>query len=897
MKRKKVELGRNPRAAQAAVDRAISKYKSVQARKFAEHGAKPREAQVQSGEVSGAELTAAPAHRDIPDFGRGKSVPINKAIARYKDVQARKSAKPPAQADHREDSRKPPDFTLTKEQSERLQYNRTPDMQEHHGGNAPDLPRIERGNIDFKERRQRLELKSTSRAAAPAPTVKAISRYNETQARKFAEHEAQSAEVPFDKAQNTPVITGRREISEPPKKSSLQEQSGRLHFSRAPDVSANQPRRRQEYRGNAAYTPPAMRQHSQDSTAADNPPPSAPVLLLTDGKTPATADISALAPMPETAIEPIIAESVPPSQALGPVEHNLPDSEGSSSTALVLREPTQVVESGRPKKDSKLKFGDEVGADTPDRIKSAKKLAAAERKFDRSSEKLENARKKLPKKRVLRTSREFDAEKGKMKPRLRFEEEVKTQREHLRGPLITRPFKAGANAAIGFAHKKIYQSEDENVSVKAAHRGELFVESRLRSAYRHHKLAPYRKVQKLERRTAKLHMNATYRKALHDNPELAKKPLSRMIQKRKIKRQYAKAAREAQRAGRIGAKVVLSKVKVVAGKFATKVAALLVNPKVLIIVGILALIMILIFGLISACSGMATGIGSSFAAMSYLAEDEDIDDAALLYSELETDLRIYIRDAEENHPNFDEYRFDIGAIGHEPLMLMAYLTAVYHEFTFAEVEPILREIFAAQYMLELVPEVEARTRMEIIGGQEVVIEYEWRILNVTLAVIPLEEVLASRMSDEQRLHYALLMQSRGLRQIVASPFAFNWQPFVSSPYGWRIHPVTGTRDLHLGIDIAVLTGTPILAAHGGAVTFAGDSGSYGLLVIIDDGNGLVTKYAHCDTLLVSAGQTVAAGDVIATVGSTGSSTGMHLHFELIKNGRRLNPIFFALTGN
>jgi len=86
-----------------------------------------------------------------------------------------------------------------------------------------------------------------------------------------------------------------------------------------------------------------------------------------------------------------------------------------------------------------------------------------------------------------------------------------------------------------------------------------------------------------------------------------------------------------------------------------------------------------------------------------------------------------------------------------------------------------------------------------------------------------------------------------------------------------------------------------LAATGGTVTFAGDMGSFGLVVFIDDGEGIVTVYAHCDTLLVRTGQTVAAGDVIATVGSTGDSTGPHLHFEIIKNGRHINPLYFTFS--
>jgi len=134
------------------------------------------------------------------------------------------------------------------------------------------------------------------------------------------------------------------------------------------------------------------------------------------------------------------------------------------------------------------------------------------------------------------------------------------------------------------------------------------------------------------------------------------------------------------------------------------------------------------------------------------------------------------------------------------------------------------------------------------------------------------------------------------RQYWQSPFLV-WLPNVTDNYGYRVHPIRGDKDYHMGIDIAMPEGTVIYAAQAGTVTFADNSGGYGLVVVIDDGAGLVSKYAHCSALLVSAGQTVNAGDPIAKVGSTGSSTGNHLHMELIKDGKYLNPLFFALTND
>ena len=111
--------------------------------------------------------------------------------------------------------------------------------------------------------------------------------------------------------------------------------------------------------------------------------------------------------------------------------------------------------------------------------------------------------------------------------------------------LIHISVKAGANTAIGYAHKKIYEAEDENVGIKAAHRSELVGEARLRTAYHRHKTAPYRKAAKLQQKSAKANARLAYRQALSDRPELKKHAIARIWQKQKLKRQYAKAAREA----------------------------------------------------------------------------------------------------------------------------------------------------------------------------------------------------------------------------------------------------------------------------------------------------------------------------------------------------------------
>ncbi len=120
---------------------------------------------------------------------------------------------------------------------------------------------------------------------------------------------------------------------------------------------------------------------------------------------------------------------------------------------------------------------------------------------------------------------------------------------------------------------------------------------------------------------------------------------------------------------------------------------------------------------------------------------------------------------------------------------------------------------------------------------------------------------------------------------------------MSDSYGWRVHPIDGNKDSHRGVDIAVASGTEILAAHDGTVSFASDKDSYGLVVFLTGEDGVETRYAHCSQLLVAQGQSVTMGDVIAKVGSTGDSTGAHLHFEVLKDGAWLNPLYFSITND
>ena len=528
----------------------------------------------------------------------------------------------------------------------------------------------------------------------------------------------------------------------------------------------------------------------------------------------------------------------------------------------------------------------------PARDAVADKADAARHRADKAETKLERARGRLPQTHRIKVEKTFDEQKKKTKRRLMFEQEVKSRRAHLKGSPVTRPVKAGANAVLLQAHRKIHQVEGENVGVEAGHKTELLAEGGLRIAARRHKTAPYRKVAKLERKAARMNAKAAYQRALSENPKARKNLFSRAAQKRKIKRQYAKAAKRAKKTGS-----AVTRATGAIGGFIKR------HPVAFVILLLAALLIILIVSVVSSFTSIASDGAGAVMATSYLAEDGDIDNAELAYTEWETDLLLEAYGAESRYPGYDEYRYSVDDMGHGPHELMAYLTAMYNDFSLAAIEGELRSIFDAQYQLTYTEEVETRTRMvtrtdpatgDVYEEEE---EYEWRILNITLTARSFTDVILPRLDADQAQRYNLLTRIKGNRQYVGSPFDFNWLPYVSAGYGWRVHPIDGGKDNHRGVDIAVAAGIDILAAHDGTVSFSGNSGDYGLAVFLQGEDGVETRYAHCSELLVSQGQSVKSGDVIAKVGSTGNSTGPHLHFEVLKDGQYLNPLYFAITND
>lgn len=440
-------------------------------------------------------------------------------------------------------------------------------------------------------------------------------------------------------------------------------------------------------------------------------------------------------------------------------------------------------------------------------------------------------------------------------------------------------------------HRQIREVEEDNSGLEAAHKLEWAGEAGILRAVRRQRRfseKPFR-ARFRKQRQAGVSAKEGQSRITPNHPDWQKQNVSKWIQKQKIKRKYATAVREAKKGASQGAYVLTKK-----GQGVRAAAQAVSKKTVLGTVGIAALLVSLAGVLLTSCTSMLSGVQSAFVSTCYTADEEAINRSDLHYSEMETNMEISIRSTEEDFPDYDEYLYNVGEISHNPFELLGYLSAVYGDFTYAQAEPELERLFAEQYRLVRQETVEMRTRINEDGEEET---YEWRILKTTLTVRPLSEIIVQNLQlGEQTDLYEVYMQTCGNRQCFASPFDLPWIARVTSPYGYRVHPITGGKDLHRGIDIAMPEGTPIKAAQDGRVVSAGYRGDYGLCVVIEDGKGYQSKYAHCASIAVSVGQEVKRVDVIAAVGNTGSSTGAHLHLEVLHDGEYLNPYFFVDSG-
>ena len=412
-------------------------------------------------------------------------------------------------------------------------------------------------------------------------------------------------------------------------------------------------------------------------------------------------------------------------------------------------------------KEPRLRFTEEERADPA--------LEKPIRKAEKAAAKADKAQAKIPKKQVKRA--EVDPKTGKVTTKLVLEDKPRPPSK-----LSHTVRDAPGNAVAGKLHQEIRKTEDGNVGVESAHKSEEAVETGVhlaREGYRSHKLKPYRKAAQAERKLEKANIEALFQKSVYENPAAASNPLSRWQQKQQIKKQYAAAKRAAQSGGSAaGAAQKTGKAaKTVKEKAQQAGAYVMRHKKGFGIVLALFLLVCLLLNTMSSCSMMAQSIGSMISGTTYPSDDPELVAVEADYAAKEAALQAEIDNIESSHPGYDEYRYDLDMIGHDPHELAAYLSAVLQGYTRASAQAELERIFAAQYQLTLTEEVEVRYRTETRTDSEgneydVEVPYNYYILNVTLTSKPISSVALELLTPDQLEMYQVYRQTLGNKPLI-----------------------------------------------------------------------------------------------------------------------------------
>ena len=412
-------------------------------------------------------------------------------------------------------------------------------------------------------------------------------------------------------------------------------------------------------------------------------------------------------------------------------------------------------------KEPRLRFTEEERADPA--------LEKPIRKAEKAAAKADKAQAKIPKKQVKRA--EVDPKTGKVTTKLVLEDKPRPPSK-----LSHTVRDAPGNAVAGKLHQEIRKTEDGNVGVESAHKSEEAVETGVhlaREGYRSHKLKPYRKAAQAERKLEKANIEALFQKSVYENPAAASNPLSRWQQKQQIKKQYAAAKRAAQSGGSAaGAAQKTGKAaKTVKEKAQQAGAYVMRHKKGFGIVLAIFLLVCLLLNTMSSCSMMAQSIGSAISGTTYPSDDPELVAVEADYAAKEAALQAEIDNIESSHPGYDEYRYDLDMIGHDPHELAAYLSAVLQGYTRESAQAELERIFNAQYQLTLTEEVEVRYRTETRTDSEgnsytVEVPYNYYILNVTLTSKPISSVASELLTPDQLEMYQVYRQTLGNKPLI-----------------------------------------------------------------------------------------------------------------------------------
>lgn len=388
-----------------------------------------------------------------------------------------------------------------------------------------------------------------------------------------------------------------------------------------------------------------------------------------------------------------------------------------------------------------------------------------------------------------------EADLAKMRSKkLKSEQEVKAKKNAAasgkKGGKPKKPGNLAGDALSAKAHQSVRNADqDNNSGVEAAHFTEGSAEGAARAGSRFQygrKLRQYKKLERLEKKADKDAVDSIFAERMKSDPQAGSNLFSRWRQKQAIKKEYAAAKAGAAAAENTAAGTA----KAAQGTASmTEKAFQFVQSHSHIIIGIAAvgLLVLVIAGSVSSCSVLINGGGNVVLGTSYTAEDEDLKGVETDYTKLEDKLRKQIDRIETDHPGYDEYRYNLAEIGHNPYELASLLTVEFENYTRSQVQARLQSIFEAQYELKLEEKVEIRTRKETRVGYrynpitgtghtytyQVTVQYEYKILNVTLLNRGVDYVARnSGLTDDQLQRYEVTLECRGNRDDLFAGIAF-----------------------------------------------------------------------------------------------------------------------------
>lgn len=403
----------------------------------------------------------------------------------------------------------------------------------------------------------------------------------------------------------------------------------------------------------------------------------------------------------------------------------------------------------------------------------------------------DSSKKKAEHRRQIR----HEADLAKMRSKkLKSEQEVKAKKNAAasgkKGGKPKKPGNLAADALSAKAHQSVHNADqDNNSGVEAAHFTEGSAEGAARAGSRFQygrKLRQYKKLERLEKKADKDAVDSIFAERMKSDPQAGSNLFSRWRQKQAIKKEYAAAKAGAAAAENTAAGTA----KAAQGTVSmTEKAFQFVQSHSHIIIGIAAvgLLVLVIAGSVSSCSVLINGGGNVVLGTSYTAEDEDLKGVETDYTKLEDKLRKQIDRIETDHPGYDEYRYNLAEIGHNPYELASLLTVEFENYTRSQVQARLQSIFEAQYELKLEEKVEIRTRKETRVGYrynpitgtghtytyQVTVQYEYKILNVTLLNRGVDYVARnSGLTDDQLQRYEVTLECRGNRDDLFAGIAF-----------------------------------------------------------------------------------------------------------------------------